>query len=150
MRGRVPCDAGQRQTVVDTSAQYSAVVAQVVPVLLLAAVAVPLQSGDEPASRARAFGDVFLTALLVGAALIAEFAALFGVVRGGLTAEDQRLLSWLLAITIVLGVIRLIAPVARGYAAQTGIPAARVWRILGAAAGLSGLGLLYVVNTLTR
>lgn len=150
MSGPVPGDAGQGEVKVDASAQYSAVVAQVVPVLLLAAVAVPLQSGDEPASRTRAFGDVLLTALLVGAALIAEFAALFGVVHGGLTAEDRRLLSWLLVITIVLAVIRLVAPVARGYAAQTGIPSARVWRILGAAAGFSGLGLLYVVDTLTR
>jgi hypothetical protein len=137
-------------TLSEASAQYAAVVAQVVPVLLLAAVAVPLRMGDAMPTRSRAFRDVLLIGLLMGAAVITEFAALFGVWQGGLTPADMGLLTWLVVVTAMLAVVRVVAPVARGYAEQSGIPAGRVTRILAAVAALSSVVLLLVFNSLTR
>ena len=95
-------------------------------------------------------GDVLLTGLLVGAAIITEFAALFGVWQGGLTLADMRLLTWLLAVTAALAVVRVVAPVARGYAEQAGIPASRVAWVLGSVATLGAVVSLLVFNSLTR
>lgn len=134
----------------DASGQYAAVIAQVTPVLLLAAVAVPLRHGDEPPTRLRAFFDLVLTGLLVGAAVITEAAALFGVWQGALRPADIRLLTWLLAVTAALAVVRLVAPVARGYAEHAGIPASRVWTLLGGMTVVSAIALLVVLNSLTR
>lgn len=60
------------------------------------------------------------------------------------------LLTWLLAITAGLAVIRLVAPVARSYAEHSGIPAGRVAWILGIVALASAVALLFVFNALTR
>lgn len=150
MRNLTVLWAAEATSLPATSAQYASIVAQVVPVLLLAAVAVPLRIGDATPSRRRAFGDVLLTGLLVGAAVITEFAALFGVWQGGLTPADMRLLTWLLSVTAALAVVRVVAPVARGYAQQAGIPPRRVAWILASVATLSAVVLLLVFNSLTR
>lgn len=134
----------------DTSLGYATVIAQVIPVLLLAAVAVPLRTTKGASTRRGAFVDLVVTGSLTGAALIAEFAALFGVFHGGLSRADTRLLTWLLIVTALLATMRLIAPVASSYADQTGVPGGRVWRILGGVVLASAIGFLYVLNALTR
>lgn len=108
-------------------AEYAAVAAQIVPVLLLAAVAVPLRLDRGRADRPRALLDLVLTGLLVGAAGLTETVALFGVFRGRLLVSDARLLTGLLFLVAGLATVRVLAPLARQYADDTGVPESRVW-----------------------
>lgn len=103
----------------------------------MTAMTVQLRYGRALPQRLRALGDVVLTGATVGSAVLAEFVALFGVRQGGLTQPDVTLLSWLLALTMLVSLVRIATPITRQYAETTGIPEARV---------LMWLGLILVVT----
>jgi hypothetical protein len=90
--------------------------------------------------------DVILTGLLVGSSALTEFAALFGVRQGGLTPHDRRLISLLFAVTGLVTMVRVLAPVARTYATGTRVPESRVWLWLTITTVASFIGLLFLLN----
>lgn len=126
----------------ESSAAYASTVAQIVPVLLLAGLAVPSRLTQDRRRR-RALADIVLTGALVGAAALAEFAALFGVNQGGLSAGDRRLLTTLLVTTAALTTVRVAAPLVREYADETQVPERRVWLVAVTAFVVSFISLLF-------
>jgi hypothetical protein len=132
------------QAMPDTGA-YAGAAAQIVPVLLLAAVAVPLAGGRGTTSKGRAFVDVLLTAGLVGVAVLAEVVALFGVYQGGLSQNDRSFLTAMLIVTALLAGSRIFLPIARTYSEVGGVPEGRAWAIFSVPALLVFVGVLYLL-----
>lgn len=129
-------------------------VSQIVPVFLLAAVAVPLRIRPDPADGnhghpgffGRGFPNLALTALVIGSGMCTEYAALFGIISGGLSRHDVHLLERLLAATLFLTSVRILAPVVELYADRTHSDELKVW---GALAGLVAAGfvaMLFLFN----
>jgi hypothetical protein len=124
----------------------AATIAQIVPVLLLAGVAVPLRLTGYQAERPKALMDLVATGTLVGASALTEFAALFGVWHGGLTSHDRQLVTALLAITGLVATVRVLTPVARDYVRGTSVPEGRVWLWLSLTTVGAFAGLLVLLN----
>lgn len=124
------------------TSQYAATVAQVVPVVLFTALTVEFLvarrgAGPEDEAlgsrrrRVNAFGDLLLSGAAVGLAFLTEFVALFGVRRGALTATDTEIMSWLLFVTFVVSMVRILLPLAQRHHLATGIPVGRSLAITG-------------------
>lgn len=128
------------------SVEYATAAAQVVPVLLLAAVVVPLRLARGRADSPKALLDLLLTSCAVGAGALAETVALFGVHQGGLTRSDARLLTLLLVLTAVLTIIRLLTPAIRVYAEGARVPEDRVWKIVTGTFSAVFIGLLFLLS----
>lgn len=128
------------------SVEYATVAAQVVPVLLLAAVVVPVRLVRGRADSPKALLDLLLTACAVGAGALAETVALFGVHQGGLTRSDARLLSLLLVLTALLTIIRLLTPAIRAYSEGARVPEARVWKIATGTFSVVFIALLFLLG----
>lgn len=135
--------------------QLAIAASQIVPVFLLAAIAVPLRirartadgAHGHPGFFGRGFPNLALTALVVGSALCTEYAALFGTVAGGLSRHDVHLLERLLAATLLLCSVRILAPVVESYAEQTRSSEWKVWGALVVLIVLAFFGLLLGMNT---
>lgn len=133
----------------------AAAVSQIVPVFLLAAIAVPLRirphptDGDHghPGFFGRGFPNLVLTALVIGSAMCTEYAALFGVISGGLSRHDVHLLERLLCATLFLTSVRILAPVVELYADRTRSDESKVWGALAVLAGAGGVAMLFLFNT---
>jgi hypothetical protein len=121
----LPFDAGQAH-------DFAIAVASVVPILLLAALAVPALRPRAIGGR-RAFVDLLMVATLLGVAALAEAASMTGIVVG-VARPDVHLLAWLVVLTGVLTAQRLIAGSVRNYAEDQKIPEGRIWAVLSAVA----------------
>ena len=115
-----------------TTTGYATVVAQIVPVLLLAAVVVPLRVRTKPGDAARAFRELILTGVVVAVALATEIIALFGVLQGGLTNHDVQLMTWLLFATAALATLRMLVPLVSAYSTMSGAPEGRILGVVSA------------------
>jgi hypothetical protein len=107
---------------------FAITVAGVVPVLLLAALAVPALRPRTSGGR-RAFIDLLLVSALLGIAALAEVGSMTGIVTG-LARADVHLLAWLFVLTGVLTAQRLVAGSVRNYAEDQKIPEGRIWAVL--------------------
>jgi hypothetical protein len=132
----------------DYAREFASLVAQIVPVLLLAAVVTPLRLGPSASDKGRALLDLCTTALLVGIAFVTEFGALFGVVAGGLSRHDLHLLERLLAFTALLALVRILTPLVRRFAAAGRISERRVWLFVAVTSIAGYLGAIRLFNTL--
>lgn len=126
---------------------FATTAAQVVPVLLLAALALPLRTRGRVTggSQPRALVDLLATAILIGLALLTEFAALFGV-YSGLSRHDARLLATLVGFTVVASAVRILMPEVQIYAHAGRIPQGRIWLILGTVVAAAFAGFLIALN----
>ena len=127
------------------SGEYSAVVAQVIPAFLLAAVTVQVRFGKTPPERRRALFDILLSGVTVGVAMLGEFVALFGVEQGGLSMVDEKLLSLLLALIALACLVRIATPLTRQYADATGVPERRVLLWLGIVFAATFVGVTFLI-----
>lgn len=129
-----------------TTSDFATVVAQIVPVLMLAAVVTPLRIKTKAADRHLAFWELILTGLVIAASLVSEVVALFGVLQGGLTKHDTIALTWLVLITAALAALRMLAPLASPYSGMAGVPESRVLGILGVVIVVAFVGVFVGVN----
>lgn len=102
------------------------VVATVVPVLLVAAFAVPARRVRSASEAKAALIELAAAAILLALALVTEMLALFGVAYG-LGHTDQRFLFFLLFLTSLAALRRMIAPLVQTYAEDRKVPAQRIW-----------------------
>ncbi|MDQ1683353.1 MAG: hypothetical protein QOC82_90 [Frankiaceae bacterium] len=104
------------------------VVAGVVPVVLVAAFAVPVRRVQDAKDAPAALTELLAVSVMLAFALLTEMLALYGIAYG-LGRVDQGLLFFLLLLTAVAALRRMIAPLVQTYAEDRGIPQARLWAI---------------------
>lgn len=120
------------------------VAAEVVPILLVAAFAVPVPRVEKAKDARAALTEFVAVAILLALALLTETLALYGVAYG-LGRVDQRLLFILLFLTAIGALRRMIAPLVRTYARDRRVPEARLWGILIAITLALSLGLVFLL-----
>lgn len=127
---------------------------QIVPVLLLAALAVPLlqrpDTEEEQPSAATANGqaprrlrpamELLLTIACIGASAITEFAALYGVYYR-LVPHDVHFLTVCLEVTGLLAAARVLMPILEHYKTMLRVPEAVLWLAVLIGSIVVGLGL---------
>jgi hypothetical protein len=139
---------------------FAATVAQIVPVLLLAALAVPLRSrrtreldagvGTESVATgrdgaAREVLELLATAGLIGGCFLTEFFALYGVYYT-LNRNDAHRLVWLVLVTGLFALWRILLPVAAHYSERGGISEKQAWFVLAGTSVLVFVGALALMS----
>lgn len=108
----------------------ASLIAQIVPVLLFAGLAVPLvarSDEDEPSTGSAAWREWAVTAGLLGAAFFTECVAL-ACVFYPIRAQDAPVLVWSLVLTAIIACYRVLMPLTRHMAHETGTDEKTVWR----------------------
>ena len=117
------------------------IIAQVVPVFVLAAVAAPW-AVRTPQHRRGALADLAILAIMLGAALLTETLALMGLyLRPGPT--DLKVTCLCFAVTCLLATARILLAPIRAYAQAAAIPPHRVWAPFALLALLAAFTLLF-------
>jgi hypothetical protein len=103
-------------------------VSQIVPVLLLAGLAVPLlqRSDEEETNKSRAARHLVATVLLIGLSGLTEYAALYGVYYR-LVQGDVHLLMISFALTTLIAGVRVLMPIIEHYSDVLGMTEKWMW-----------------------
>jgi hypothetical protein len=120
------------------------VVATVVPVLLVAAFAIPVKRVRSAAEAKSALVELVAAAILLASALVTEMLSLFGIAYG-LGHTDQSFLFLLLFATALAALRRMIAPFVHTYSEDRGVPAERMWWLLAIVTLVLSLGMIFLL-----